>query len=66
MKALFGLPFFVLWLVFAFIAFRYASAGWSNDHPDLGLWWAIIASLLAIAAVGALIGGYLHNRYHRR
>lgn len=66
MKALLGLPIFLLWLVFAFVAFRRSSAGLDTGHPDLGLWWGIIAALLTIAAAGALIGGYLHSRYHTR
>jgi len=65
MKGLLGLPIFLLWLVLAFVAFRRSTAGSETGHPDLTLWWGVIAVLLTIAATGALIGGYLHSRYHR-
>ena len=66
MKAFLGLPIFLIWLVFAFIAFGRSSAGMDANHPDLGLWWGVIATLLTLAALGALVGGFLHDRYHRR
>ena len=66
MKSILGLPVFLLWLVFAFVAFRKSSDGLATGHPDLGLWWGVIAALLTIAGLGALVGGYLHARYHSR
>lgn len=52
----------VIYLVIAFGAFRRASAGWSEGHADLGFWWTVIAALLMIAALGALIGTWIHTR----
>ncbi len=52
----------VVWLGLAFGAFRNSSAGWAGGHSDLGFWWAVIGGLLTIAALGALIGTWLHTR----
>ena len=62
MKRMFGLGVGVLYLGIAFGAFRNASAGWEAGHADLGFWWTVIAALLTIAALGALIGTWIHTQ----
>ena len=52
----------IVWLGLAFGAFRTSSAGWGEGHSDIGFWWAVIGALLAIAALGALIGTTIHAR----
>lgn len=62
MKRIIGIGIGVLWLGMAFIAFRRALSGWDVGHGDVGVWWTIIAVLLAIAAGGAIVGTLLHTR----
>lgn len=56
MSRLFGYAVGVLWLYFSFMAFRRSAAGWAQDHADIGFWWAVIGSLLGLAALVALVG----------
>ncbi len=49
-------------LALAFAAGRTAVTGWTGGHSDVGFWWTVIASLLAIASLGALIGTGIHSR----
>lgn len=51
----------VYWMV-AGVAYRTSAAGWSAGHSDLGFWWAVIGTLLAVAGLSALIGTWLHTR----
>lgn len=62
MKRILGMAVGVVYLVIASGAYRRAQAGWAEGHADLGVWWTVIAGLLTIAALGALIGTYLHTR----
>ena len=62
MKRNFGIAVGVVWLGVAVAALRNGSAGWAAGHADLGFWWTIIASLLAVAGLGALIGTWIHTR----
>lgn len=62
MKRIIGFVIGVLWLGLAYLALRRALGGWEQGWNDVGLWWAIIAALLGIAALGALIGTWLHTR----
>lgn len=43
-------------------AARTAYLGWGGGHTDVGFWWTVIASLLGIAASGALVGTAIHSR----
>jgi hypothetical protein len=62
MKRILGMGVGVLYLGIAFGAFMKASAGWAAGHSDLGVWWSVIGTMLAIAALGALIGTWIHTR----
>ncbi|MGD2046765.1 MAG: hypothetical protein PVJ80_06665 [Gemmatimonadota bacterium] len=61
MKRILGMAVGVLYLGIAFGALRNASAGWDSGHADLGVWWTVVAALLTIAALGALIGTWIHT-----
>ena len=66
MTRILGMGVGAIYLVIAFGAFRRASAGWSEGHADLGFWWTVIAVLLTIAALGALVGTWIHTRARTR
>lgn len=61
MKRILGMGVGVLYLGIAFGALRRASEGWDTGHADLGVWWTVVAVLLTIAALGALIGTWIHT-----
>ncbi len=65
MKGIVGFIVGAVWLLFAFQAFRYSSGGGNAGHDDLQFWWAVVGSLLAIAALGAIVGGFIHGRAQR-
>lgn len=48
--------------VLAAIAFQTASTGSAEGHPDVGFWWTIIGLFLTVAAVGGIIGTWIHTR----
>jgi hypothetical protein len=62
MKRILGMGVGVLYLGIAFGAYRRAVAGWDAGHSDLGVWWTVVAALLIIAALGALIGTWIHTQ----
>jgi len=62
MKLLVGLLIGALYLALSFLAFRQSSGGWTAGHSDLGLWWAVVAGLLALAGLGAIVGSWIHTR----
>lgn len=62
MARIFGFLIGIVWLGLAFLAFRRSAAGWDAGYGDVGIWWTIIAGFLTIAALGALIGTWLHTR----
>jgi len=61
MSRIFGFLVGALWVVMALGAFRRSMAGWAADQTDIGFWWAVIGSFLAIAATGAFVGTWLHT-----
>ena len=65
MKSILGFIVGAIWLVFAFRAFGFSSAGGAGGHDDLQLWWAVVGVLLTIAALGAMVGGFIHSRAQR-
>lgn len=62
MKRILGLGVGAVWLVFSFMAFRWAGIGREMDAPDVVLWWSVIGVFLAIAAMGAVGGTLIHTR----
>lgn len=65
MKRILGIGVGLVYFVIAYGAFARARGGWSTDHPDVGFWWSVIASFLAIAAVSAVVGTLIHTRESR-
>ena len=49
-------------LVLAGFAWGDSAAGLSDGNSDIGFWWAVIATFLTIAGVGAVIGTWLHTQ----
>jgi hypothetical protein len=66
MKRILGMGLGVLYLGIAFGAYTRAGAGWEAGHADLGVWWTVVAALLTIAALGALIGTWIHTQGNDR
>ncbi len=62
MKRILGMGVGVLYLGLAFGALSKAGAGWDTGYNDLGFWWTVVAAILAIAAVGALAGTWIHTQ----
>ena len=62
MTRILGFAVGLVWLVFVFVAFSRSAAGWSAGQTDIGFWWAVIGSFLAIASGAALVGTWLHTR----
>ena len=65
MNRIFGYVVGILWLGLAFMAFQNASAGRAAGQEDVDFWWTVISVILAIAAVGALVGTTIHTRGDR-
>ena len=60
MKRSIGLFIGVIYILFAFGAFKSSMAGWAQGSADLGFWWIVIGVLLVIAGLGALFGTWIH------
>ncbi len=65
MKRILGMGVGVVYLGIAFGALTRANNGWSTGYSDIGFWWTVIAVLLTIAALGALIGTWIHTQEGR-
>jgi hypothetical protein len=63
MSRIFGFLVGVVWIGLSLVASRRSMAGWAAGQTDIGFWWAVIAAFLAIAAVGALIGTWIHTSH---
>lgn len=59
MRRIVGLVVGIVWVGFAWVAFRNSAAGWSEGHSDLGFWWGVIGTFLAIAALSAAVGSWI-------
>lgn len=62
MKLFIGLFLGVFYVVLVTLAFGQSSAGLQAGNSDLGFWWAVIGTLLAVAGTGAVVGTWLHTR----
>ena len=62
MARIFGFLVGIAWLVFAGVAFRNSSNGWSQGASDLGFWWTVIGVFLTLAAGAAFLGTWIHTR----
>ena len=62
MNRILGFLVGIVWFGLAAGAYLRAQGGWAEGHADVGFWWTVIAAFLAIAALGALVGTWLHTR----
>ena len=62
MKRIIGIAIGALYAVLAGLAFTSSNGNWSAGNSDLGLWWAVIGTLLGIAGLGAFFGTLFHTR----
>jgi len=62
MKFFVGIVIGVFYAVLVGLALSQSSQGWVAGHADLGFWWSVIGTLLAIAGSGAVVGTWLHTR----
>jgi Na+/proline symporter len=57
-----GIVIGVFYAVLSWLAFTSSVQNWFVGNSDLGLWWAVIGTLLGIAALGAIFGTLSHTR----
>jgi hypothetical protein len=62
MKRIIGWGVGVVYVVLAFAAFSFASAGRADGHGELGFWFSVVGTFLSVAALGAFIGTWIHTR----
>lgn len=62
MKFLIGVVIGIGYAVLVGLAFTTSLAAWRAGNADLGFWWAVIGSILAIAGSGAVVGSWIHTR----
>jgi hypothetical protein len=62
MNRILGIFVGVLLVALSWLAFRTSFGNWWVGQDDLGFWWAVIGTLLGVAALGALVGTWLHTR----
>ncbi len=66
MNRIIGMGIGVAYFGMVFYAFNVSRAGWAANESDVGFWWAVIAGLLSIAAVGAIAGTWIHTQPDQR
>lgn len=62
MNRILGIAICVIYAALAALAFTSSARNWSLENSDLGLWWAVIGTLLGIASLGAFFGTMFHTR----
>jgi hypothetical protein len=62
MKRIIGIVIGVFYAVLSGLAFTSSTGNWSAGNSDLGLWWAVIGTLLGVAGLGAFLGTWFHTR----
>jgi len=62
MKRIIGFLIGVFYAVLAGLAITTSTQSWALGNDDLGLWWAVIGTLLGVAGLGAFLGTWLHTR----
>jgi len=65
MKKILGISVGALLLVLSWLAFQTSAGNWWGGYDDLGFWWAVIGTFLALAGLGAVIGTWVHTRPDR-
>jgi hypothetical protein len=62
MKRIVGIAIGLLYVLLSTLAFVTSRGGWQAGHQDLGFWWGVVGTLLGIAALGAIVGTWIHTR----
>jgi hypothetical protein len=62
MKRILGIGVGLVYFVIAFAAFSRARSGWEAGHGDIGFWFTVVSVLLTVAALGAIIGTWIHTQ----
>lgn len=62
MKFLIGIVLGIFYAVLVGLALNQSSGAWDAGNADLGFWWAVIGSILAMAGAGAVFGTWIHTR----
>ena len=62
MKRIIGIGLGLFYALLSGLAFTTSTRNWSVGNSDLGLWWAVVGTLLGIAGIGALLGTWFHTR----
>lgn len=62
MKRIIGIAIGGFYALLSGLAFMTSTQNWSMGNSDLGLWWAVIGTLLGIAGLGAFFGTLFHTR----
>jgi hypothetical protein len=62
MKRIIGILIGGFYGVLSGLAFTSSIGNGSLGNADLGLWWAVVGTLLGIAGLGALFGTLIHAR----
>ena len=62
MKRILGIAICAFYAVLAGLAFTSSVRNWSLENSDLGLWWAVVGTLLGIASLGVFFGTMFHTR----
>lgn len=62
MKFMIGIVLGVVYATLVALAVLQSSGAWAAGNADLGFWWGVIATILAIAGSGAVIGTWVHTQ----
>jgi len=62
MKRIIGILIGGFYAFLSALAFTTSAHNRSVANEDLGLWWAVVGTLLGIAALGAFFGTLIHTR----
>jgi len=66
MKRILGMLVGVGFIAMVFYSFNVSRAGWAANQSDVGFWWAVIGGFLTVAAVGAIVGTWVHSQPDQR
>ena len=62
MKRIIGIVIGGFYAVLSGLAFMSSTGNRLAGSADLGLWWAVIGTLLGVASLGAFLGTWFHTR----
>ena len=62
MKFIIGIVFGICYAILVGLALNHSAGAWQVGNADLGFWWAVIGTILAVAGSGAVLGTWIHTR----